>query len=80
MKDGYATWAEALDEARRIVIESVRDVYQPGMTADELYERYVMFGDDPAVMPTPTGKDFSAWDFAREQCEALTGQRQEPGR
>lgn len=79
VKDGYATWDAALDEARRIVIRSVREVYEPGMTADVLYERYVMFGEDPAVVPMPTGKHFSAWDFARERCEALTGQRTTPG-
>lgn len=78
VKDGYATWDAALDEARRIVIESVREVYEPGMTADVLYERYVMFGEDPAIVPMPTGKHFSAWDFARERCEAMAGQRITP--
>lgn len=78
VKRGYATWQEALAEARRIVIESVRHQYQPGMTADELYERYTLFGDDPAVLPTPAGMNFSAWGFAREQCEAMTGQRLSP--
>jgi hypothetical protein len=46
------------------------------MTALELYELYVMFGEDPYVVP-PSGAvevEFSARAYARERAGTVCGQ------
>jgi hypothetical protein len=49
--------------------------HKPGMTALELYELYVMFGEDPYVV-APSGAaevDFSARAYARERAGTMCG-------
>jgi hypothetical protein len=58
----FATAEEALAKCREIVHESVEHCRKPGMTAEEVYEAYVDFGDDPFIM----GVKFSAWDDAKQ--------------
>jgi len=49
-------------------------VLEEGQTADELYEGYVTFGDDPFIIPTPTNKEvFSAWNYAKRRCKEICG-------
>jgi len=67
----YATWEEAVAVARRIVDESLAEHYQPGINASELFSLYTSFGDDPFIVSPPQGERFSAWDYARHQCELL---------
>ena len=48
--------------------------YRPGMTAFQLFQHYTMFGEDPFISaPGLPGNVFSAWDYARQRCEALCG-------
>ncbi|MGI9402964.1 MAG: hypothetical protein ACR2OF_00455 [Hyphomicrobium sp.] len=58
----FATAEEALAKCREIVRASVENSHKPGMTADEIYENYVSFGEDPFIM----GVKFEAWDYAKE--------------
>ncbi len=58
----FATAEEALAKCRKIVEESVDHCAEPGMTAEEIYESYVDFGDDPLIM----GVKFSAWGYAEQ--------------
>jgi hypothetical protein len=58
----FATAEEALAKCRKIVEESVDHCAEPGMTAEEIYESYVDFGDDPFIM----GVKFSAWGYAKQ--------------
>jgi len=67
----YATWADAVAVARRIVDESLAEHYRPGISAGELFSMYTSFGDDPFIVSPPPGERFSAWDYARQQCELL---------
>lgn len=64
----YSTWGQAVVEAQRIVDACLKDLHKPGMAAEELFDHYVHFGEDPHIYPTPPGeKLFSAWDYARER-------------
>ena len=65
----FDTLDEALAACRRIVDEDLANLHEPGMSGQELFERYCMFGEDPFVFDP--GVEFSAWDYAREQAEAL---------
>jgi hypothetical protein len=44
------------------------------MTARALWEQYTGFGDDPFIMPVDPDDPpaaFSAWEYAKERCEAI---------
>jgi hypothetical protein len=50
----------------------------PGLTADEVYEKYVMFGDDPfivAVNACDPPVAFSAWDYAKARSVILANSK-----
>jgi hypothetical protein len=67
---------ESLDAAvakcREIVDAFLAANYKAGMTADQLYQQYTGFGEDPFIR----GGDeagFSAWDYAKARCEEICG-------
>ncbi len=63
----FATAEEAIAACKMIVERSLTEQYKPGMTAGQLFDAYLLFGEDPFVVPDA---GFSAWDhaeaFARE--------------
>jgi hypothetical protein len=71
----FGTYEEALAECHRIVTESLRHLYAPGMTAERLYEDYTDFGVDPFIAPSPRDmKPFSAWGYARERAKDVVAE------
>jgi hypothetical protein len=64
----FASYEDALAEAKRIVDEDLAYNMKPGMTADALYEQYIQFGEDPFIIPAGKDDGFSAWDYAKTQC------------
>jgi hypothetical protein len=69
----YDTYDAAVAACKVIVDESLLENYVKGMSADDLYQRYMMFGEDPWVTPAPEGEHFSAWDYAKQQCVERAG-------
>ncbi|SHN86958.1 hypothetical protein [Bradyrhizobium erythrophlei] len=70
----FGTADEAVAACKQIVDGCLTHMLKPGMTANALYEQWVMFGEDPYVMPvdrTDARVVFSAWEYAKEQCEVL---------
>lgn len=68
----FKTFDAAIDACKRIVDGSLRDCHEPGMTADELYGRYKMFGEDPFIKTDdPSVESFSAWDYAKARCSEI---------
>jgi hypothetical protein len=70
----FATAEAAIAACRKLVDESLVGEYRPGMTVEELYDRYTSFGDEPFIVAqsgAPTGTDFSARDYARSRIETL---------
>jgi hypothetical protein len=66
----------ALEASKRIVDEYLSSAYQADMTAAQLYQSYVNFGEDPYIIPSEAeGGRFSAWTYARERCDAICAQR-----
>ena len=77
----FATAAEAVAAARKIIDDWLAFNHKPDMTADALYGHYISFGDDPFVM-APEGEPaiaFSAWDYARERAQAMCGGKSKAG-
>jgi len=75
----FSTAEEVLDACRRLVDESLLTEYKDGETAEELYERYTSFGDDPSVVALGGAPkvEFSAWNYARQRARELTAPGQE---
>lgn len=68
----FRTYDTALKRAKRIVDKSLSELWEPGMDTGDLMARYVMFGEDPWISPTPTATErFSARDYARVQARAV---------
>jgi hypothetical protein len=63
----FATLEEALAACRALVDRCLVESYEPGMTAEELYQLYVSFGDDPFILGGEADgeRSFSAWDYAK---------------
>jgi hypothetical protein len=66
----FVHYEDAVLRCQAIVEASLRHLYRPGMKADELFEAYTSFGDDPSISPSP-GEFFSAWDYARRQSDVI---------
>jgi hypothetical protein len=71
----FGTADEAVAACKRIVDNELTYMLKPGMTADALYDQWVMFGEDPFVMPvdrTDARVGFAACEYAKERCKVLT--------
>jgi hypothetical protein len=72
----FETRDEAVAWCKRIVDGFLQDNHKPGMSATELWKQYTMFGEDPCLLDNGNAKEgFSGWDYARERCEVLCGER-----
>jgi hypothetical protein len=69
----FPTADEAIETCRRLVDESLLEEYRSGATADELYERYISFGDEPFVVAIGGAEkvEFSARNYARRRVQEL---------
>jgi len=54
-----------------MVDSSLRHLYRPGMTPEELYGYYQDFGDDPFIVSSGSRCDVSAWSYAKSRCAAI---------
>lgn len=67
----------AIGHCRRIVEEYLASAYKSGMSAQDLWDNYRMFGEDPFIQSIEAPPiRFSAWDYARERCSAMCGTTQ----
>jgi hypothetical protein len=72
----FETYDAAVAACREIVDRSLAWHRQPGMTADQLYDTYIDFGDDPfivAIGDAPLNEKFSAWSYAERRCREICG-------
>lgn len=74
----FGSAEEAVAACRKIVDGWLAENFKPGMTASELYESYVSFGEDPFVVAPPGAErvSFSAWEYAMERTQAVCSDRQ----
>lgn len=66
----HITYAEAVKKCQSIVDDYLIDALEPGMTSNELYASYTMFGEDPFIISNSSHK-FSAWEYAKRRCLIL---------
>ena len=63
--DGFCTFDEALAKCKSIVDSSLEECAEPGRSAEEIFDHYRSFGEDPWISP-PGDVEFSAWDYAKD--------------
>jgi hypothetical protein len=74
----FATLAEALGAAQKIVDDCLASAFHTGISAEELGAGYTMFGEDPFIVSTDvTGVAFSAREYARQRVAELCGAREQ---
>lgn len=66
----FRTLEEAVERCKQIVDDSLRHLHEPGISARGLWSRYVMYGEDPFIVPSDDER-FSAWDYARRRCSEI---------
>lgn len=67
----YSSCEMAIKECQKIVDDYLESAYEAGMTADQLYESYTGFGDDPFIKSEDKKCEFSAWKYAKSRCKKL---------
>lgn len=69
----FDTLEEAIAECKSRVDAWLLTEHKPGMRAQQLWEEYTCYGEDPWVLggklndPVP----FRAWDYARRRCSEI---------
>lgn len=64
----YESYEATVTVCMKIVDQFLSSVFKEGMTAAELYQQYISFGQDPFVVPGPEKVNFSAWTYAKRRC------------
>ena len=68
---GYDSAGAAIAAAKAIVDRYLQWEYRPGMSADELYDYYTSFGDDPFIRTDDPKCVFSAWTYTEQRCKEI---------
>jgi hypothetical protein len=75
----FSTIEEAIAACKRIVDDELSALAKgKNYTPDQLYEHYVSFGSDPFIVALDSKDDrpcFSAWAYAKERTQVLSGQK-----
>ena len=68
-----AVWRSFFDDALAACKKIVDDFLAGigGKNAEDMYETYCMFGDDPTIYGAKDREPFSGWDYAKQQCQML---------
>ena len=75
----YATLDQAISACKNMVEACLADYCKPGMNSEQLYDQYVMFGDDPFILGPGDPVKFSAWDYAKARAHEVCGSNSTPG-
>jgi len=63
---------KAIEKCRKITHQSLKDLYEPGMTPEELSARWSMFGEDPFIVGAEGPPPFSARKYITpEICQQI---------
>ena len=67
----FFTLNAAIKSCQRIVDQFLAKAYEPGMSPDDLYKCYALFGEDPFIVGADEGVPFSARTYARQRCQEI---------
>ncbi len=70
--DSYSSLEEAVERCKELTIKSLKDLYEDGITPENLSAQWAMFGEDPFVRGGDGSVPFSARKFiTTELCRAI---------
>jgi hypothetical protein len=73
-KGKYDSLDLAIAAAKQIVEDYLRSAYRAGMTAEQLYDSYTSFGEDPFIVGGETADVvFRAWEYAKARSGEICG-------
>ena len=61
----------AIAACKNIVDEFLLSKHEPAQRAEEIWEGYTTFGEDPLIVTTDPACAFSAWDYAKQRCSEI---------
>lgn len=64
----YQTREEAVAVCKSKVDEYFERIEKGKHSFNELWEGYMLYGEDPFIGNDDDGKRFSAWDYAKQRC------------
>jgi hypothetical protein len=67
----FATQQAALSAARDHLDSNLRQLWSAGNSAQQLLEKWSLFGEDVFLVPESADSHFCAWDYARQRCQEL---------
>jgi (p)ppGpp synthase/HD superfamily hydrolase len=73
----FSSAQEAIDRAKQIVDRSLRwerSQAKDTNNAEELFGRYIDFGEDPFIISKDPNCKFSAWTYAKERCRDIVNE------
>jgi hypothetical protein len=70
-KGTYATLAEAILACQRLVDDYFASIDKKDLSAEELFQKYMVFGEDPYIVSSVASNHFSAWDYAKQRAREL---------
>jgi hypothetical protein len=56
----------------KIVDDFMRQGYREGVTFRDMWEGYMLYGEDPFIESDDPNCKFSAWTYAKDRCRELT--------
>jgi hypothetical protein len=72
----YDSLEEAIEKCKEITISSIRDLWEEGISPDELCAQWSMFGEDPFIIGVDGPVPFSARKFVSAKlCKAIIDSR-----
>ena len=69
----FPTLEAARAACKKVVDDFLRNHHKSGMTAEELYDGYTSFGDDPWISTDDGVRHFSGWEYAKHRCDEICG-------
>ena len=67
----YSTFEQAVNAAKAEIDRFLLSAHKPEMTADDLYDSYTSFGEDPFIVSKAGPCEFSAWNYAEQRCREI---------
>lgn len=73
----FDTAEEAIAKCQKIVEESLKSLVRPSQNAEQLWDLYMIYGDDPFIVGNDGAEpvEFSARGYALSYCGKLTQRR-----
>ena len=74
----YDDCETAIADCKRRVNSFLYSHYEPGKTAEALYDDYTSFGKDPFIVSSESPQDcnFSAWTYAKERAKEIVAAKE----